>query len=233
MTNTYNNNIHKWSGKNVIFLGDSITWYDGNAFGDGTLCKGFPSLLNNIIEFNKATNIGVSGASMAHSSSYPSSGSILDAGRNYPTVDYTKFDVAIILAGTNDFKLNVNMGTIGLDSDTSWDDTTFYGAYRHLIETMISQNPTIKIYMMTPLQRNNGGYDCNTANTATPASKLSDYCTAIKNIGQMYGIPVLDLYSLSGFTRKNLTSLTIDSLHPNNLGHQRIADLLITFIENN
>lgn len=220
----------KWVDKVWTLHGDSITWYDGNLYPSSTaLCNGYPSVANKTMRIKTLRNIAVSGASMAKSPTYPTNGSIYVTGSNYPTVSYYDVDITTIFAGTNDFKLNVPLGTIGLDSDTTWDDTTFYGAYRHLIEAIISQNPNTKIYLFTPIQRNNAGYDCNFTNTA--GFKLIDYVNAVKSIGQMYGIAVLDLYSLSGITRKTLTNYTIDSLHPNDAGHARIADLVRHFIE--
>jgi lysophospholipase L1-like esterase len=221
----------KWDGKTWTLHGDSITWYDGNALPDGSMCLGYPSIVMQNLNVGTKRNIAVSGASMAKSTNYPTNGSIYVTGSNYPTVSYADVDFSTIFAGTNDFKLNVNLGTIGLDSDTTWDDTTFYGSYRHLIETMLVQNPLIKIYLFTPIKRNNAGYDDDFMNTA--GFKLIDYVNAVKAIGQMYAIPVLDLYSLSGITRKNIQSYTVDSLHPNNIGHARIADLVTNFITNN
>lgn len=218
----------KWKGKIWQLLGDSITWYDTHAYPDNSICVGYPSLVKNELNIKTMRNNGVSGASMAESSSYPTNGSIFDVGYG---LTYYDVDLITIFAGTNDFKLNVNLGVLGVIGDTTWDNTTFYGSYRHLIEAILSQNPMTKIYLMTPLQRDNGGYDVNFVNTA--GFKLIDYVNAVKNVGQMYGIPVLDLYSDSGFTKRSLGSLTIDNLHPNNAGHLRIADMLKHFIEQN
>ena len=60
--------------------------------------------------------------------------------------------------------------------------------------------------------------------------KLSDYVDAIKNIGVYLSIPVVDMYSNSGFNSYTGTFFTIDgsttSLHPNDIGYERMAKLL-------
>ena len=78
------------------------------------------------------------------------------------------------------------------------------------------------------MQRNNDGYNVNTVNTA--GYKLVDYVDAIKKIGEMYGLPVCDMYAASGFTQLTLSAFTIDGLHPNNPGHARMGNFLTCFV---
>lgn len=62
---------------------------------------------------------------------------------------------------------------------------------------------------------------------------LEEYVDAVISISGYYGIPVLDLYRVSGMQPAVpiLKELYMpDGLHPNDLGHQRIADKLIGFL---
>ena len=88
----------------------------------------------------------------------------------------------------------------------------------------------MRIVLFTPLQRDNGGYNVNTVNTA--GHKLIDYVNAVKTIGEMYGIPVCDMYANSGFTHLTLSTFTMDGLHPNDVGYERMGKYASNFIKN-
>ena len=142
--------------------------------------------------------------------------------------DYTQYDLCTISCGTNDFKLNVPLGTLGVIGDTTFDDTTFYGAFRKAVEYILTNSPTIRLVLMTPLQRDNSGYDVNYTNSA--GHKLIDYVNAVKDIGEMYGLPVCDMYANSGYTKKTLSTYTLDGLHPNSSGYVRMGNYLTGFL---
>lgn len=223
----------KWTNKNYIAIGDSITY----GVGASVTTSNYVSLLSSTKGFATTNNTGISGASVAKSSVYPGNGSI-EATITSGSVSFANTDIVTILAGTNDFKLNVTLGTLGVLGDTGFVETTFYSAYRKMIEYILGQKPNVKIYLMTPLQRDNASYDINYTNSA--GFKLIDYVNAVIAIGQMYALPILDLYSKSGFVGKYSTtpyltmpSLTIDGLHPNDAGHARVADMIGSYIENN
>lgn len=211
----------KYDGKRLVSLGDSITWQDGKAYaGNGLIARGYQTHMKERLGFIEVLNMGVSGRPMAN-------GSANGVGTNTTgkTVTYASYDVVTIASGTNDFKLNIPLGNMGAIGDTTFDTNTFYGAYRDLVEYILTQKPTQKIFLFTPLQRDNGGYSVNTTNTA--GHKLSDYVNAVKDVGKMYGIPVVDLFADSGLTKLNLATYTWDGLHPNDLGYERVSELII------
>lgn len=214
----------KWKNKIGVALGDSITWQDGQPYtGNGLIAKGYQTLIKEEKGLAEYRNYGQSGKSMSGSTS----GDTNVIGK---TIDYTGVDFVTILAGTNDFKLNVNIGPLGKIGDTSFNTSYFIGAYRSLIEYILTQKPTIKIFLMTPLQRDQTGYDVNFVNLVN--HKLIDYVNAVKRVGSLYSIPVLDLYSVSGITKLTLNTYTNDGLHPNDLGYARMTEFISPFLEN-
>jgi lysophospholipase L1-like esterase len=220
----------KWKHAVWHVIGDSITWQDKHIYADlKTIAKGYQTIVDKKVKFSEVRNAGISGASMAKSSNFPTANGSLCAAGIDPAVSYSDVDLITLFAGTNDFKLNVPLGTLGQIGDTAFDDTTFYGAYRMLVEYLLTSKPTIKIYLFTPLQRDNSGYDVNYTNSA--GYKLIDYVNAVKEVGQMYGLPALDLFATSGFTALTLNTYTRDGLHPNDIGYERIADIIKGFIE--
>jgi hypothetical protein len=74
--------------------------------------------------------------------------------------------------------------------------------------TTYTQSATLVVGSTTP--SSNGA-------TVTPYSMLS-ICQAIKDVGQYYSVPVLDLYSIGGFNPLNLGTMTLDGVHPSDLG---------------
>lgn len=104
-----------------------------------------------------------------------------------------------------------------------------FGAYRDSIEYILKKNPSLRICLWTPLQRDNSNYDVNYINSA--GHKLVDYCDAILQIGAMYGIPVLDLYRTSGITKLTLSKYTVDGLHLNGVGYDFVTRYASKFID--
>ena len=61
---------------------------------------------------------------------------------------------------------------------------------------------------------------------------LAEYVEAERRIAEYYGLPVLDLYRVSGIQPELMEQreqFMPDGLHPNDAGHARIADRLEGF----
>jgi len=216
-----------WTNKDYVSIGDSITWQDQKGYpGTKIIATGYQSLLNEKIGFKSVVNLGISGATIAKSSFYPKRDSLLIS---YQVRNYSKADIITIFGGTNDFKLNVPLGKMGMKKNKNYDISTFYGSYEKLLNYILKQNNTVKIYLFTPLQRDNSGYGINKVNSA--GVKLIDYVNAIKNIGELYNLPVLDLYSTSGINIYNLKEYTRDGLHPTDEGYRLITKPILDFID--
>ena len=219
--------VSKWEGATFCTLGDSITWQDGKAYGQGdvgAIARGYQTVIKEKLHTASYDNYGVSGAPVANGSKN-GEGTVAKA----KTVDYANYDLCIIAGGTNDFKLDVPIGEIGNIGDKSFNDTTFFGAYRKMVEHILTEKPTIRICLFTPLHRNNGGYNISTTNKA--GHKLIEYVNAIKAIGEMYSLPVCDVYSNSGINSLNLSVYTMDGLHPNDKGYERMGEYCAAFLE--
>lgn len=217
-----------WKNKVYVSHGDSITERDGKNWPSGwphagEKARGYQTIFAENVGIKWYTNTGIGGWPMAI---YPGRGGIVQ--KILAITDYTPYDLCTIASGTNDFKLNIQLGNKGQIGDTTFDDSVFYGAYRHGIEHMLTSNPKLRIVLMTPIQRDNSGYDVNYTNSA--GCKLSDYVNAIKEIGEMYGLPVCDMYANSGITKLTLSTYTVDGLHPNSEGYERMGSYLTQFL---
>lgn len=204
-------------------IGDSITWLEGQKYGDSDeTAIGYPIKVAEGIGFDKVLNKGVNGGSLAKSSKYPENGSIL-LDNDFSDANYA--DIITILAGTNDFKLDVPLGEINSD-----DETTFYGAYNQLLDELQDENSEAKILLVTPLHRNNGGYKTETTNKA--GYRLEDYRQAVIALAKKHDLQLIDLFETSLIQDDNLEKYTVDGLHPNAKGFEILADEIINGINN-
>lgn len=203
--------FYKWKDKSWLTLGDSIT-----------RANGYQSRVKVMLGFSRVDNRGVNGQTMAHQSKNKST---YEVGQ---TIDYGKYDLVTIFTGTNDFRYNKRLGNVQVVGSSGFDENTFTGSYQLLIEHILSSNPKIDLVLITPPQRVHDGYDVNFTNKV--GSKLIYYVNTIKVLGQMYSIPVLDLYSESGITKETMDVFTRDGLHPNETGYERISEKMYRFL---
>jgi lysophospholipase L1-like esterase len=219
--------LSKWNNKNVVAFGDSIIWQDGNVYGSGdeagTVARGYLTLMDEEKEFAAHTNYGVSGANIANNGVTSSVLTVVQG------TNLTGVDLVLIGAGTNDLKNGIPIGTIGSVDDTN-DVSTFYGAYKEILKTIMYNYPTVSIVLLTPLHRNAQTFSSETVNAS--GHKLIDYVDAIHKLGQMFSVPVCDLHRNAGISKMNISNYLYDKLHPNNLGYQRITRVLSSFVEN-
>ena len=178
----------KWFNKTCLQLGDSITWYDGNKQNNVTV-KGYASYLreSGLPVWNK----GVSGACIANISTNED---ICQTVLNISNFD--SYDLITIAGGINDYAFwNTPLGDF---AESNFDTTNFTQAYQFIIDRILSRNKHAKLILFTPLKEL----------TKTDANEqglyLKDYADRIKEIGEYYSIPVLDLYSLSRFNEYNI-----------------------------
>ena len=231
VNNKYTQNS-SWKDKTFVSLGDSIMWQDGKEYNNtnypsnkGNVARGIQTLLKEKLEFASYNNIAISDRPMANGTSNGDG-----TNTTGKTIHYNDYDLVIIGSGTNDFKLNVPLGVLS-DIGSSFDTNTFIGAYQDLIEYILTDKPTIRICLFTPLHRNNGGY--NSWNYSNKANhKLIDYVNAILELAKLYSIPVCDNYSNSGINKFNLDVYTMDGLHPHDKGYEQISYYDINVINN-
>lgn len=210
--------------KKIACLGDSIT--EGvNASGwqwhryIDQWCK------NNGIE-STIVNLGIGGTSVCTSSYVTAQ---LQPFVNRLDTIPTDSDVVVIFGGTNDWGNNATLGTID-DTGTS----TFYGAYKHILEWLAINRPNAKVMTMTPLRRyyKGGGTVWVNAQT-TPNNKgnlLQDYVRAVKEVSDLYAVPCVDLHNDSGLNpviEAVRTKFIGDGLHPTAEGNKKMYPVIL------
>lgn len=131
-------------------------------------------------------------------------------------------DILIIYASANDISNSVELGSID-----DGDETHFYYAYALMIRKIIKRIPNAKIFICTPHNFYNKYEDADYPYKNNQNLTILDYCKVIKDIAAIYGIPVIDVNGLSGISTLTITKDLGDQVHPNNIGGQKIANVII------
>lgn len=199
-----------------VAFGDSITWghLSENGTGLGRATNPYPTVVGRNLDFD-VTYGAQTGCGWVQPSGDKTAVTIVDS------FDCSNYNLATLAFGTNDWYGNIPIGTI---SDTGTD--TIIGAMKHCIEKILTDNPSICLIIITPINAKNlrtadnvthinaGNYRYDTENTINVT--LKQICEAEKEVAEYYGIPCIDNSKGSIVNRVNITnaSIFIDSLHP-------------------
>ncbi len=205
----------------VNCLGDSITTYApgpdaGKNFHDWWAAD----------YYIKNNDYGISGASLSANGKEPFVNRYMNMSDDA--------DLIVVKGGTNDFS------TTGVGSMTTRATSTMAGSLRVLMEGLIDKYPEKQIVFFTPIKRCEGGQTPATTNKF--GNTLNDFANTVIEMGKIYNIPVIDLYTPEelDFTSTLISAaghdasgkwhdavcesdLMPDGLHPSGKGHTIIA----------
>ena len=210
--------------KSWCSVGTSIT----HANGGNDILMGYQDRVMQKISFSDFTNVGVAGQAIATGAK---SGPVPCLAAQVDTVLTTVADLYTIEHGINDWNRCATIGTID-DFINNTGYSTFYGAWRIVIDKIYTLNPNAKIILITPRKAYGAGvfpdhwWEANTAGGND--YYLKDYVAAVKAIGEFLSLPVCDWFADSNTNQYNLAADSIDvALHPNDTGYQKLANLLV------
>lgn len=215
---------NEWSGKVASFLGDSIT------SGMNT-DKTYHEYLGELVGFSVCNSYGISGSTISN---------YYEAMCNRVGSIDNRSDIIFVFGGTNDFQQSIPMGewytVSGTTRTVNYDKTTFRGALATLCEALLTKFPNKRNVLLTPLHRYTYQGDYTDLQANSQGLYLEDYVNAIKEAGEIYSIPVIDLYRESGLCPMNAKSAATyfhssDKMHPNTTGHRVIADVIRGFLD--
>lgn len=210
--------------KKIICYGDSLTWYDGQAFtwGDdeGVTCVGFETYINNELNGRQITNLGDSGKTTPE---------ICTNIKSHSELDY--YEVMTIMGGDNDDRLSVSVGEV-MPIGSTYDTTTICGALQSAIEYALTQNPSLRIVLMT--EPMGWTYRNNTMVRVSDAIPQ-----AYRDVAEFYGLPLIDLWNESGINELTRDTYYADPpdnhyymYHPNNEGWIRLSKIIVNALKN-
>lgn len=209
-------------GKKINFLGDSIT--------EGAGVIPFHQVMKEMYGLKDAVNYGEGGTRIARQTEITSLVRDRDFILRAPDMDKDA-DIVVVFGGTNDF----GHGQAPFGTLENKDMHTFYGALHTLAQMLIKDYLGKTVVFITPLHRHNEDGRGAWKPEGVTQHPLKDYVRAVKEVCEYYSIPVLDLFAcgeLRGNTPEWYREFMPDGLHPNNKGHQIIANKLGKFLEN-
>lgn len=197
----------------VALLGDSFSEYVAT---NGGWTPYFVNLTGSSIIFNYAK------AGRATRDALKDSAGVVLTASSFDNVTDT-----IIQLGTNDYGGNRAIGTLADASDAYAGAGSFYNDVYVVLKTLYGWKPEMRVTWWTPTIR--GDVAIVPTQPIYPAANgagvtLPQYVQAIKDVCQLFGTPVLDLFSNSGFNLLNLSVVTNDNLHPSDpIGQQTLG----------
>lgn len=207
------------NGLKINFLGDSIT----EGHGCSSEATRFTSRI--AAEYGAITrNYGIGGTRIAPQSQVSAEPRWdLDFISRVPDMN-ADADLIVVFGGTNDF--GHGEAPFGDFSDRTAD--TFCGALHALYTALLEKYPETTIMVMTPLHRDFED------NPNMHGKVLHDYVDTIRRTAEYYGLPVLDLFAVSGIQPAvpvMKEKFMPDGLHPNDAGHVILTNKIVKFIE--
>ncbi len=236
---------HPWQGKRVAYLGDSIT--DPKNYG------------NEIEKFWKFLNewLGITpyvyGKSGRQWNDIPRQAELLKS--EHPDQE---IDAIIVFIGTNDFNASVPIGEWFTETEEEvmaarsaekqlelrkrrlpvMNDSTFRGRINIGIQRLKQLYPDKQIVLLTPLHRSTAEFNSrNVQPDESYANRCGEYIDAyvnsVKEAGNLWALPVIDLNALSGLNPMVEEQLiyfhdpSYDRLHPSTAGQKRMARTLM------
>ncbi len=218
-TFTYDVTINEFSNLTFTAFGDSIT-YGADLIIGGRVENPYPTLVSNILGLKSYENKGVSGATLC------SNNLNLTCMTDVITSYTSETDIIGVLGGVNDFNRELPLGDID-DTGTS----TIYGSL-HVSMSYLSENYSDAfVFYMTPYKEYFHGVLWSDDNSQ--GYNLQDVANAIKEVAEIYNIPVLDLLELGGF-EDVMYDEDCDGIHPNqNFITNVMAPQIAKFIQDN
>jgi lysophospholipase L1-like esterase len=178
-------------------IGDSITYLNDHADETGNrITKGYLAGVTEKLPYIKYTNQGHNGWTATR------------IAKDTEQLGLQKSDVYTVFLGTNDWWHSGNLGTVN-DYRDNTGYATVYGAFRVIINKLRNLNPDAHIVLITPMQRGDFVYINNPKNNAWGSYKpkdgrtLEEFANAVKEIGQLENMPVVDLYHKGSLSVKN------------------------------
>lgn len=234
---------HPWQGKRVAYFGDSIT----DPRNDGSKLK-YWNYLQDWLQIEPFV-YGVSGRQW---NDIPRQADKLKAEHG------DNFDAILIFIGTNDYNAGIPIGewfterpekvVAGIHEQKHpvdrlhrypvMGDSTYRGRINKALDYVKRMYPTKQIVLMTPIHRaefyaNEKNWQPREDYTNLCGEYLDAYVQSVKEAGNLWAVPVIDLNALCGLyplmdeMAQFFKSAEKDRLHPNDAGHERMAKTIM------
>ena len=145
-------------------------------------------------------------------------------------------DIIIIYDGINDWILSRTLGNWNSTKEIPSEGNVniFADAYALMVYKLMSAYPSAKIFCCT-LPEETATSEHITDNTYPRLNQngntITDFNNVIKEIANCFGVGIIDLHKESGITFYNSSANTLDGLHPNKNGMDKISETVSNYIK--
>lgn len=166
------------------------------------------------------TNKGVSGSGyVVKGGSAPET----NAREQVDAIDFSAAELVTLAYGVNDWLQDNGVGSMEDDVTTGG---TFISNMRYCIEKILTDNPAVKIVVISPINCRSGctvttNWGIGKENNAE--ATLEDFYEAEKTVCEYYGIEFIDMLHSSVVNRYNIYFALPDSVHPTKEIHKQMA----------
>lgn len=231
----------KFSGKKIIWLGDSVHAYakpDGVTipylfcYHSGATCYnwcqgGMTMAKMGVNNYDPYSGVGMVDALVSgdftEQETYSeddhgtAKGNFVEQVAEMKAIDMSTVDAIIIEFGTNDA-----MKLVTLDnSDNALDTTTTGGALRYMIKTLQTAYPSLKIAVCN-VQKMSGYADAEHQRPYDSAEQNA----VIESVCAELSVPMIDLYNLLGINDYTSSTLLSDGLHRSHKGKLKQVQII-------
>jgi hypothetical protein len=129
--------------------------------------------------------------------------------------------------GVNDYAAGTAVGAYDGKSEPPVNPSNFSEAYGRTIKNILDKYEGVEVYCCTflPDRKRFSG------SSNSKGIDESAYNDAIRTIAANMGVNLIDLYNNSGITPSNISQFTVDRLHPNKSGMEKIAKTVVDSIK--
>lgn len=216
-----NSNKSILSGKKIVVFGDNVAW---GLCGDNArqARMTWPEALE---ESTGATvdNKAILATNLSVAVGY----GILERQNRYAfcniidKVDLSDYDYCLIAYGTSDYGYSCDIGNIN-----SKRKSTYMGALNYSLQKIISQNPSIKIFIISPM------YIANEESANAKGNILQDYRDAMQSIAEKYDVFYIDMKEAFGINESNIDNFYWSSPCPYEEKYIEIGQYIAEELEN-
>jgi lysophospholipase L1-like esterase len=182
------NNAYDFSGKNIVFIGDSITeGITGTANEDGTFVS-YPDYVDSSLHFNLYLNHGKAGRMFADYG-----GEELSLALSFGDVINIDSDIIVVFAGANDYLSSPENKRFG-DVNNKESTAGYCGMVRYFMKQLdyyLGDKDVFFVMMYDIEQEVKPTYS-----DLTTEPTLNDYLDVQRTIAKEYGFNIIDLYSV-------------------------------------
>jgi len=223
------NNAYDFSGRNVVFIGDSITeGIEGAVDAEGNYIS-YVNYADAYLHFQRTLNHGGGGRMFT-----PYADDALSLAMNFGNITNNESDIIVVFAGVNDYLSTPENKRYGDINDTV-STAGYCGSVRYFMKQLKEYYGDKDVFFVT-MYNISKTVTC-TYSDATEPLKLNDYLDVQRKLASEFGFHVIELYNI-GFMDCSDPATSdyylADGLHPKDngnivLGEHIAAELSLYF----